>query len=265
MVEADNTAGDEQLLARPNGRRTLAAAGTCLLLAGIAFIWLDQQSLTRGASWFTTDVRQAAKLTSNFVEKEAVAFCILAAAGLWGATRFGMAASVACLGGAGIGTVLKRVVGRVRPDGYSRAFPSTHAVAAFAFAFVLAQRFPKLKPVFYVAAALVALSRISLGKHYPSDVLAGAALGLMTGFAGTFLANRVQRIDRSTWPRALALLLLVPVTLVLSTHRGTIRHNFLILGGAVLFALLLRAILNGRARRDRSSVMPGEPESPEIY
>ncbi len=114
--------------------------------------------------------------------------------------------------------------------------------------------------MFYVAATLVALSRISLGRHYPSDVLAGAALGLMAGFAGTLLANRARRIDRSVWPRALALLLLVPAVWILSTHRGTIRHNFLILGCAVLLALLIRSILARRARRNARTVMQDEPE-----
>jgi membrane-associated phospholipid phosphatase len=138
MVDEDKTAVDERLLAQPDGRRVWYGAGACLLLTVIALIGLDHHTLAWEASWFAENVRQAAKLLSNFIEMEAVAFCLLAAVGLWGATRFGMAAAVASLGGVGIGTVLKRVVGRVRPDGGGRAFPSTHAVAAFALAFVLA-------------------------------------------------------------------------------------------------------------------------------
>ena len=263
MLETDSSAENERLLARPSGRRTWAGAGACLLLSGIAFIWLDQGALAWQASWFSEETRQAAKLLSNFVEKETVVFCILAAVGLWGETRFGIAAAVACSSGVGIGTVVKRLVGRVRPDGSGRAFPSTHSVAAFAFAFVLAQRFPKLKPVFYAAAAAVSLSRISLEKHYLSDVLTGAALGLVGGLLGTLLANRARCTDRYAWPRVLALCLLVPIVLVLSTHRGTIRYNFLILGGGVLLVLLFQAILNWKGRRDRSVLMLGGPEPPE--
>ncbi len=58
------------------------------------------------------------------------------------------------------------------------SFPSAHSASAFAFAAVLAAAYPRASVVLYVFAALCAVSRILTHQHYPSDVLAGAALGV---------------------------------------------------------------------------------------
>jgi undecaprenyl-diphosphatase len=57
------------------------------------------------------------------------------------------------------------------------SFPSGHASAAFTAAGILAQRDPSKAPVIYAAALLVAMSRVHVKIHHPTDVLAGAALG----------------------------------------------------------------------------------------
>ncbi len=57
------------------------------------------------------------------------------------------------------------------------AMPSGHTVTAFAAAAALALVYPRFAPVFWVAAVLTGLSRIYVGAHYPTDVLAGALLG----------------------------------------------------------------------------------------
>lgn len=65
---------------------------------------------------------------------------------------------------------------RVAPlDEYS--FPSGHTLHAVSFTLVAVYHYPALGPLLIPFAALVALSRIVLGLHYPSDVLAGALLG----------------------------------------------------------------------------------------
>lgn len=78
---------------------------------------------------------------------------------------------------------VKRGVGRVRPDGERKAsnasFPSSHAGNAFALAFVLARRYRRWAPALYGLAAAVAFSRVYLNRHYASDVLAGAAVGVL--------------------------------------------------------------------------------------
>jgi membrane-associated phospholipid phosphatase len=61
------------------------------------------------------------------------------------------------------------------------AFPSGHTMAAFATASVISAEYPDAAPLAYGVAALVGLSVMKRGWHWPSDVLAGGALGLSIG------------------------------------------------------------------------------------
>jgi undecaprenyl-diphosphatase len=67
------------------------------------------------------------------------------------------------------------------PDKYS--FPSGHAITAFAVAISVGLFYPYLQGCLLAAAFLIAMSRIILGMHFLSDVLAGAAIGAALGFA----------------------------------------------------------------------------------
>jgi membrane-associated phospholipid phosphatase/diacylglycerol kinase family enzyme len=130
---------------------------------------------------------------------------------LWFGTAAGMAAlgrgarsrraalrGVASLGlaSAAINTVGKRAVRRQRPlldsipvirqlkrQPFTTSFPSGHAASAAAFATGVAMESKGWGAVVAPVAAAVALSRVYTGVHYPSDVLAGAALGVGAAFA----------------------------------------------------------------------------------
>jgi undecaprenyl-diphosphatase len=67
------------------------------------------------------------------------------------------------------------------PDKYS--FPSGHAITAFAVAVSVGLFYPYLQPCLILAALLIAASRIALGMHFLSDVVAGVTLGIALGMA----------------------------------------------------------------------------------
>lgn len=75
------------------------------------------------------------------------------------------------------------------------SFPSDHATGAFAIAFALVLR-DRVAGVVALALALVlSFGRVALGVHYPSDVFAGAVLGLLAALVLWLPALR-ERVDR---------------------------------------------------------------------
>jgi decaprenylphosphoryl-5-phosphoribose phosphatase len=91
----------------------------------------------------------------------------------------------------GLNYAVKLAVGRERPapaDAMislpsSSSFPSSHAAMSIAAAFALSRAQPDLAPVWWTAAVAMAASRVYVGAHRPCDVVAGAALGAVTGAA----------------------------------------------------------------------------------
>ena len=65
------------------------------------------------------------------------------------------------------------------PDKYS--FPSGHTITAFGIAISVGLFYPQLQAPLLAVALLIALSRIILGMHFLSDVIAGTAIGILLG------------------------------------------------------------------------------------
>lgn len=82
---------------------------------------------------------------------------------------------------------IKVVAQRTRPDGGKYSFPSGHTEAAFVTATVLQRHFGwKAGIPAYALAAYIGGSRLAENRHYASDVLFGAGIGLAAGRATTF-------------------------------------------------------------------------------
>jgi undecaprenyl-diphosphatase len=82
---------------------------------------------------------------------------------------------------------------QIGPPSTTHSFPSGHAATSFACATVLAVLVPRLRVPVYVLATLIAFSRVYNGMHYPTDVLAGALLGVLTAL---LLLAAVRRRSR---------------------------------------------------------------------
>jgi undecaprenyl-diphosphatase len=113
------------------------------------------------------------------------------------------------------GEVIKGIVGRGRPfvggvaDPYNfslfawneayASFPSGHAIASFALAVAVSSVWPRMRIAMIVYALAIALSRLVLLAHHPSDVVAGALLGgigamaVCYWFAARHLAFSIDR------------------------------------------------------------------------
>jgi len=89
-----------------------------------------------------------------------------------------------------------KVVGGKTPD---HSFPSGHTAASFAAATALSMAYPRARPLLYLSAVAVGLSRIHLGHHFLSDVIAGGAIGVGVGWiSGEAVGVRRQPGRRQT-------------------------------------------------------------------
>lgn len=99
--------------------------------------------------------------------------------------------------------ILKNIIARTRPyevvDGLSRiigkqsdySFPSGHSGASFAVAVPIFKECPyKIGIPFLILAFLIALSRLYVGVHYPTDVIAGILLGTLFGILACYVYHK---------------------------------------------------------------------------
>jgi undecaprenyl-diphosphatase len=120
-------------------------------------------------------------------------------AGFRNSAAYGLIASTigfvfVSVGGAGlIANVAKNIIGRARPKLFETmgplefklfafspdyaSFPSGHATNIFAFATVIAMLWPRGRVLLYAVAVWIAASRVLIGQHYFTDVVAGVILG----------------------------------------------------------------------------------------
>ena len=133
--------------------------------------------------------------------------------------KIGLSMGVALLIGLLVCNItLKPLVGRIRPYDYQLqhfgveirllvdglhdfSFPSGHTTNSFSCAWVLFKKAPRKWGVpALVLAILISLSRIYVGIHYPTDVLAGVVIGIGSASLALWLARKIER----KWFRRLA-------------------------------------------------------------
>ena len=142
------------------------------------FVWLGYLDKV-GAVWVVLAIVVGVTLRLGLIPTATLTL-------LTGAATF--AADSACFG-------LKDLAERTRPFVdhpqidplyvvHSSSFPAGHAATAFAGATLLSYIAPRAAPGFLLLAAAIGYSRVYVGVHYPSDVLAGALVGAVIGFIG---------------------------------------------------------------------------------
>ncbi len=166
---------------------------------------------------FLTPIMKAITLLGSFKGIFWIMICI-ALLVISRTRRAGVAASIA-LAFSGIisNAIIKNLVDRTRPyvaiDGLEPlgkiptdpSFPSGHASAAFAVSVALCIALPWIMEkkkahligvLFIVLSSLISFTRLYLGVHYPSDVLAGIILGIIYGICGGVIAKLIfKKID----------------------------------------------------------------------
>jgi membrane-associated phospholipid phosphatase len=129
-------------------------------------------------------------------------------------------------------TIIKRFIGRARPyvsqitDPYAydpfiwkstyASLPSGHATNAFAAAIAIGALWPKARLPMWIYALVIAISRVAVNAHFPSDVIVGAVTGLVGALLvrGWFAARHlgfvvgsdatIHRLPGPSWRRSKA-------------------------------------------------------------
>jgi membrane-associated phospholipid phosphatase len=144
----------------------------------------------------------------------------------------------------------------IGPGLRTRAFPSGHTATVALYAGILALTTPRRMAVAFaiVLAVMVGVSRMVVGVHWPSDVLAGLALGWVSAWAGLLWGSRAGWGTRPTGRRILGgALMVAAIVLLFIDHTGYPNVLWFLRGLAVICLTLggrafLQEILGPQAR-----------------
>lgn len=193
---------DREVAEAPVSRRpVLVAAAVAVVVAAAGWLLEARVPVAVFQAWGDSWVYQTLRSVVMPLGKSDLQIVVAVLVGALGLRRRASAALVALLVTGLLVAVLKPAVGRPRPTGPDEltSFPSGDTASAAAVATALVAPVPGLWPVAALAVGGVAVCRVVDGRHYPSDVAAGAGIGLLIGvwFAGA--ARRWRRIPSSRW------------------------------------------------------------------
>ena len=187
-------------------QRLRVGAIAVVMLVIVAMVWLDAVTIgavARLPNWINetyNDLTDYGRSTW-FLWPSGLLVLLMAAAYTRAATRMSQLVLTAIAVRSGfvflaigipglIDTISKRWIGRVRPSQFGpfayhplswnsayASLPSGHATTAFAAAIAVGALWPRARTVIWIYAALIAISRVVIYAHHPSDVLAGAMVG----------------------------------------------------------------------------------------
>lgn len=201
---------------RMAGRRRRLAAGTLTgaLLVAATWMLLDAPVLAFAERIQSDTVETLIRLTNRLgggMNPPMIVIFFVVAGLAYRSQRwvfYGLAMTVASLSAGAVAHVLKYFVGRTRPElwlgpfhyarGAANSFPSGHTVGAFALAGVLffASRNLALRVIAIALAAGVGVSRILAFRHWTSDVVASACLGLLAAWVAVTVMTPSVEQDR---------------------------------------------------------------------
>lgn len=103
--------------------------------------------------------------------------------------------------------ILKPIIARPRPFNLNTSvkllinktkdysFPSGHTASAFAVASTFLFNKNKYWKTLIIIAILISISRLYLYVHYPTDVLGGIIIGMLSGYVGTIISNKIRTLS----------------------------------------------------------------------
>lgn len=205
---------------RGSEKRAVPSGSGVLLIVGLSMlpvlVWLDSSSALSIQPIQTIVTFMAWITWLGYGGFDIGIFVALMVAGLCAGRRElmrrGFVAALTVLGAGLLGQIVKNVVCRARPNAplagtffaefpcfpakhALSSFPSGHAAAAFATAIFLSFWYPSGRWLFFTLATLVAISRVVLGAHFPSDSLGGVLIGSASAL---FVYARIPAARRTT-------------------------------------------------------------------
>jgi membrane-associated phospholipid phosphatase len=165
-----------------------------LVIACFAMMLIERSGVrTTLQATFKGDIKRETRWWAQYGQGACTVFVAIL---LWQLDRTHTGAAVALIaatfGASGVCTLIKRSVGRVRPNrenagkflgptlkhaNFRESFPSSHSASAVAMTVLLAQLYPPAAVTFWVLGGGCAALRYLMDAHWPSDVLGGVAVG----------------------------------------------------------------------------------------
>jgi undecaprenyl-diphosphatase len=219
--------------------RTIIGTGVILAALAVLMFIFDHAAVGYARSFPVEDLKLLLRIVTELGHGITILIIFLVLVAFYEEYQTGFAGIISQASVGIVTGILKPLVARARPFGGGGSFPSGHTAAAFAAAVVLAHRFPRFKYVLYLLAAGVGVTRFLLHKHFPSDVLAGAAIGLVVGEVSMVASTKLEVLYKQRWVRPTALFFLL-ILLVYSLFGSDVPRYLVLNVGSILVFILAR-------------------------